>query len=171
MGEQVEKRIWEGIFKWSGSAAGIAVILTVVVAAMATLDRGPYVLVNTVVIGGMLALVAMGLALVFGVMNIPMFAHGEYFMIGTLTAYYVFTPINTYITTNPGSVLAVLGPLITIVAAMIVGGRDGGGLGGGGFFPAQKAQPGELGDELFSAHRGPGGCPDQRPPALFRCRF
>jgi branched-chain amino acid transport system permease protein len=71
MGEQVEKRIWEGIFKWSGSAAGIAVILTVVVAAMATLDRGPYVLVNTVVIGGMLALVAMGLALVFGVMNIP----------------------------------------------------------------------------------------------------
>jgi branched-chain amino acid transport system permease protein len=50
-----------------------------------------------------------------------MFAHGEYFMIGTLTAYYVFTPINTYITTNPGSVLAVLGPLITIVAAMIVG--------------------------------------------------
>jgi branched-chain amino acid transport system permease protein len=121
MGEQVEKRIWEGIFKWSGSAAGIAVILTVVVAAMATLDRGPYVLVNTVVIGGMLALVAMGLALVFGVMNIPMFAHGEYFMIGTLTAYYVFTPINTYITTNPGSVLAVLGPLITIVAAMVVG--------------------------------------------------
>jgi branched-chain amino acid transport system permease protein len=121
MVEQVEKRIWERIFKWGGSAGGIAVILTVVVAAMATLDRGPYVLVNTVVIGGMLALVSMGLALVFGVMNIPMFAHGEYFMIGTLTAYYVFTPINTYITANPDSVLAVLGPLITIVAAIIAG--------------------------------------------------
>jgi branched-chain amino acid transport system permease protein len=121
MVEQVEKRIWERIFKWSGSAAGIAVILTVVVAAMATLDRGPYVLVNTVVIGGMLALVSMGLALVFGVMNIPMFAHGEYFMIGTLTAYYVFTPINTYITANADSIMAVLGPLITIVAAMIAG--------------------------------------------------
>jgi branched-chain amino acid transport system permease protein len=121
MVEQVEKRIWERILKWGGSAGGIAVILTVVVAVLATLDRGPYVLVNTVVIGGMLALVSMGLALVFGVMNIPMFAHGEYFMIGTLTAYYVFTPINTYVTANSDSVLAVLGPLITIVAAMIAG--------------------------------------------------
>jgi branched-chain amino acid transport system permease protein len=121
MVDQVEKRIWERIFKWSGSAAGIAVIATVVVAVAATLDRGGYVLVNTVVTGGMLALVAMGLALVFGVMNIPMFAHGEYFMIGSLTAYYVFTPINTYITTNPDSSLVFLGPLITILAAMIVG--------------------------------------------------
>ncbi len=121
MVDQVEKRIWERIFKWSKTAAGIAVILTVVVAVAATLDRGGYVLVNTVVTGGMLALVAMGLALVFGVMNIPMFAHGEYFMIGSLTAYYVFTPINNYITMNPDSSLVFLGPLITIVAAMIVG--------------------------------------------------
>ena len=121
MVEQVEKRIWERLLKWSGSAAGLAVIVTVVVAVAATLDRGGYVLVNTVVTGGMLALVAMGLALVFGVMNIPMFAHGEYFMIGSLTAYYVFTPINTYITANPDSSLVFLGPLITIVAAMVVG--------------------------------------------------
>ncbi|WP_319408232.1 branched-chain amino acid ABC transporter permease [uncultured Desulfosarcina sp.] len=121
MVEQLEKRIWERIFKWSGSAAGIAVIATVVVAVAATLDRGGYLLVNTVVTGGMLALVAMGLALVFGVMNIPMFAHGEYFMIGSLTAYYVFTPINNYITMHPDSPLTFLGPLITIVAAMIVG--------------------------------------------------
>ncbi len=121
MAEQIEKRIWERVFKWSGSAAGIAVIATVVVAVAATLDRGGYVMVNTVVTGGMLALVAMGLALVFGVMNIPMFAHGEYFMIGSLTAYYVFTPINNYITMHPDSALTFLGPLITIVAAMIVG--------------------------------------------------
>ena len=40
MVEQLEKRIWERIFKWSGSAAGIAVIATVVVAVAATLDRG-----------------------------------------------------------------------------------------------------------------------------------
>ena len=125
MVEQVKKRIWERIFKWSGSAAGIAVIATVVVAVAATLDRGGYLLVNTVVTGGMLALVAMGLALVFGVMNIPMFAHGEYFMIGSLTAYYVFTPINTYVAANPNSSLVVLGPLITIVAAMIVGALAG----------------------------------------------
>jgi branched-chain amino acid transport system permease protein len=121
MVEQIERRMWDHFLRRIRSFQGIVVIATIVVAILAALDRGPYVLVNTVVIGGMLALVSMGLALVFGVMNIPMFAHGEYFMIGTLTAYYVFTPINTYITANPKSILSVLGPLITIVAAMIVG--------------------------------------------------
>jgi branched-chain amino acid transport system permease protein len=103
------------------SAAGISILTAVAAAAMATMDRGPHVLVNAVVMGGMLALVSMGLALVFGVMNIPMFAHGEYFMIGSLVAYYVFTPINTYISTHPDSMLTALGPLITIVAATLVG--------------------------------------------------
>jgi branched-chain amino acid transport system permease protein len=121
MHRELEKHFWQGILHWSRSAAGMAVILTVIAAVFASLDRGPYVLVNTVVTGGMLALVAMGLALVFGVMNIPMFAHGEYFMIGTLTAYYVFTPINNYTTQHPGSILIFMGPLITVVAAMIVG--------------------------------------------------
>jgi branched-chain amino acid transport system permease protein len=67
----------------------------------------------------------MGLALVFGVMNIPMFAHGEYFMIGTLVAYYVFTPMNAYVTTHPGSLLGSLGPLVTIAAAMLMGALAG----------------------------------------------
>ena len=125
MVQQLEKRIWQHIFDWSRSAAGISVISTVVVAVAATLDRGPYILVNTVVMGGMLALMAMGLALVFGVMNIAMFAHGEFFMIGGLAAYYVFTPISNYVAANPGSPLAYLGPLITIAAATIVGAISG----------------------------------------------
>ena len=107
------------------SAVGVTVCLSVAAALWATLDRGPYVLVNTIVTGGMLALVAMGLALVFGVMNIPMFAHGEYFMIGTLVAYYIFTPINKYITQNPGSTLATVGPLVTIGGAMLAGALAG----------------------------------------------
>ncbi|MEJ2759587.1 MAG: hypothetical protein P8046_13995, partial [Anaerolineales bacterium] len=44
---------------------------------------GPSQLMNTFVAGGMWALLAVGLALVFGVMNIPHFAHGESFMVGT----------------------------------------------------------------------------------------
>lgn len=67
---------------------GVALVLTLVVSL-----RYPVILVNTLVTGGMWALMAAGLALVFGVMNIPNFAHGEFFMIGTLVAYYVFTPI------------------------------------------------------------------------------
>ncbi len=110
-------RIWS----WVKSAVGLAICLSVAAGLWATLDRGPFILVNTIVTGGMLALVAMGLALVFGVMNIPMFAHGEYFMIGTLAAYYVFTPINKYIVQNPGSTLATVGPLVTIGCAMLAG--------------------------------------------------
>ena len=125
MAEQVEKRIWERLFKWCKSLAGLTVIATVAIALLATVDRGGYVLVNTIVTGGMTALVAMGLALTLGVLNIPMFAHGEYFMIGTLVAYYVFTPISTYINTHPESALVFWGPLITVVAAMIVGALAG----------------------------------------------
>lgn len=121
MVDQAEKHVWERLLAWSRSLAGMTVITTVLVALFVTFDRGGYVLVNTIVTGGMTALVAMGLALTLGVLNIPMFAHGEYFMIGSLTAYYVFTPIKAYIDTHPESILAVSGPLITIVAAMIVG--------------------------------------------------
>ena len=53
MAEQVEKRIWERVFKWAKSLAGITVLATVVIALLATFDRGGYVLVNTVVTGGM----------------------------------------------------------------------------------------------------------------------
>ena len=125
MAEQVEKRIWERVFKWSRSLAGVTVIATVVIALLATLDRGGYVLVNTIVTGGMTALVAMGLALTLGVLNIPMFAHGEYFIIGSLAAYYVFTPINNYMQTHPESALAIWGPVITVLVAMLVGAMAG----------------------------------------------
>jgi branched-chain amino acid transport system permease protein len=125
MAEQLEKRFWERFLKWSKSLAGVTVIATVVIALLATLDRGGYVLVNTIVTGGMTALVAMGLTLTLGVLNIPMFAHGEYFMIGSLAAYYVFTPISNYMQTHPDSILAVLGPVITVLAAMLVGALAG----------------------------------------------
>jgi len=101
--------------------ANISIIATVVVAIAATIDRGGYLLVNVVVTGGMIALVSMGLALTLGVLNIPMFAHGEYFMIGTLVAYYVFTPISDYINSHPESALVYWGPVITILAAMVIG--------------------------------------------------
>ena len=54
---------------------------------------GPAQIFNTFVVGGMWALLAVGLALVFGVMNIPHFAHGESFMVGGYVAYFVFTPL------------------------------------------------------------------------------
>lgn len=106
---------------WLKSAAGISIVIAISVAVFATINSGPYLLVNTVVTGGMLALVATGLTLMLGVLNIAMFAHGEYFMIGSLTAYYVFTPISEYIIENPESWLVNFGPLVAIFSAMAVG--------------------------------------------------
>ena len=109
------------IFAWFATATGLTASLAVIAAVAATWISGPYILVNTIVTGGMLSLVAMGLALVCGVMNIPMFAIGEYFMIGTLVAYYIFTPISAYIDQHSGTVTANILPMAAILGSGLVG--------------------------------------------------
>ncbi len=82
----------------------------------------PSILVDTLVTGGMWALMAGGLALVFGVMNIPNFAHGEFFMIGSLVAFTVFVPIQDALFENPDLlVLQVAGPFPGMIIATVVG--------------------------------------------------
>jgi branched-chain amino acid transport system permease protein len=76
---------------------------------------------NVLVTGGMWALLATGLALVFGVMNIPHFAHGESFMIGAYVSFFVFNPINQYLLANPNRVLRLLAPFAGILAAGLAG--------------------------------------------------
>ena len=121
----MSKNIVSQTIDWLRTAAGMSVALTVAVAVFAAVHSGPYLLVNTVVTGGMLALVATGLTLMLGVLNIAMFAHGEYFMIGSLTAYYVFTPISEYIAEHPESWLVNFGPLVAIGLAMVAGAVTG----------------------------------------------
>ncbi len=41
--------------------------------------------------GGTYILMAMGLGIVFGVMNIPNFAHGEFYMLGAYFGYFAYT--------------------------------------------------------------------------------
>ncbi len=106
---------------WIKTAPGLSITVSIAVAVFASITSGPYLLVNTIVTGGMLALVATGLTLMLGVLNIAMFAHGEYFMIGSLTAYYVFTPISEYLAEHPESWLVTFGPLVAILSAMAVG--------------------------------------------------
>ena len=107
------------------SPGGLTIALMIAVAAFAAMDKGFYIIVNTIVTGGMWALMAMGLALIFGVMNIPNFAHGEYFMIGTLVAYFVITPFTDFIGENPYSILAAIAPLFAIGVATAAGGLAG----------------------------------------------
>jgi branched-chain amino acid transport system permease protein len=96
---------------------GFSVLLAVVIAVR----TGPSQIVNAVVTGGMWALLAAGLALVFGVMNIPHFAHGESFMVGAYVGYFVFTPLNDYLKENPNPALSFLAPFVGILVALIVG--------------------------------------------------
>lgn len=85
----------------------------------------PSILVDTLVTGGMWALMAVGLALVFGVMNIPNFAHGEFFMIGSLVAFTVFTLIQDFMFDNPSTILKVIGPFPGMIIATLVGAAAG----------------------------------------------
>jgi branched-chain amino acid transport system permease protein len=103
------------------SAAGITILLTILVTIATVFIAGPFVLVNAVVTGGMWALMAAGLSLVFGVMNIVNFAHGEFFMVGTLVAYFVFSPLSDYLKANPSPILSAVAPFLGILAATLVG--------------------------------------------------
>ena len=48
-------------------------------------------LLNGIVIGVIYALIAMGLSLIFGVLEIVNFAHGEFYMLGAMLAYFLAT--------------------------------------------------------------------------------
>ncbi len=97
------------------------VALVVLVLAIALIFQ-PSIFVDTLVTGGMWALMAGGLALVFGVMNIPNFAHGEMFMIGGLVSWVIYQPIRDAFLNDPKNMfLQVVGPIPGILVAAVVG--------------------------------------------------
>jgi len=102
-------------------AAVIVIVGSLLLALVIGIKTGPSQLINVIVTGGMWALLATGLALVFGVMNIPHFAHGESFMVGAYVGYFVFTPLNDYLKENPNGFLSFFAPLIGILAALLAG--------------------------------------------------
>ncbi|MEA3352132.1 MAG: branched-chain amino acid ABC transporter permease [Chloroflexota bacterium] len=78
-------------------------------------------IINTIVSGGMWALLAVGLALVFGVMNVPHFAHGESFMVGAYISYFVYTPLIEALGENPSTFLKNIAPFAGVLAAGVAG--------------------------------------------------
>ncbi len=86
------------------------------------MDLGPYLLLATLegaVQAAVLALTAVGLSLVFGVMRVVNVAHGEFFMLGAVFAWW----IATFFSGNPaiGFIAALLiAPVLTgLVAALV----------------------------------------------------
>lgn len=80
--------------------------------------------------GGLYALMAVGLALVFGVMNICHFAHGEYYVIGAYAAYFAYTIFG-------------LNPIAAILIAMLIGFSAGVVTERLLFYPLRKRSKGE----------------------------
>lgn len=66
------------------------------------------ILVAGILRGGLFVLMALGLSLIFGVMNIPNFAHGEFYMLGAYFAYFAKTMFG-------------LNPILCIIIAAIGG--------------------------------------------------
>lgn len=80
--------------------------------------------------GGLYALMAVGLALVFGVMNICHFAHGEYYVLGAYAAYFAYVTFG-------------LNPIIAILVAALLSFLAGALSEKLLFYPLRKLNKGE----------------------------
>jgi branched-subunit amino acid ABC-type transport system permease component len=82
--------------------------------------------VNGVVTGMILALVASGLTLIFGIMDVVNFAHGELFMLGAYLGFVVFMSTGSFWLALVGAALivAILGAAMQVVALRPLIGRD-----------------------------------------------
>ncbi|MBI3824603.1 MAG: branched-chain amino acid ABC transporter permease [Candidatus Rokubacteria bacterium] len=83
-------------------------------------------IVNGLVNGMILALVASGLTLIFGIMDIVNFAHGELFMLGAYIGTTVFLTTGNFWVALVGSVvaMAVIGAVLQVAALRPLVGRD-----------------------------------------------
>ncbi|OGL13812.1 MAG: hypothetical protein A3G97_02455 [Candidatus Rokubacteria bacterium RIFCSPLOWO2_12_FULL_69_21] len=67
--------------------------------------------VSTVLLGGIYALIAVGLTLIFGIMRVVNFAHGEFLMLGMYLAFWAFTAYSV----DPWVMLFVSIPIFFVV--------------------------------------------------------
>jgi branched-chain amino acid transport system permease protein len=78
-------------------------------------------LINGLVLGSIYALVALGYTMVYGILGLINFAHGEVVMIGALVALSVVQLLTGSGMALPGPVIAVMGLLVAIPVCMLLG--------------------------------------------------
>ena len=78
-------------------------------------------LVNGLVLGAIYALVALGYTMVYGILGLINFAHGEVVMIGAMVALAVIQALLAAGLALPGPMIAVLGLLVAIGVCMVLG--------------------------------------------------
>ena len=74
-------------------------------------------IINGLVLGSMYALVALGYTMVYGIINLINFAHGEVLMVGALTSWSVIGMMRDSMPWAPGWVILLLATLIACVVA------------------------------------------------------
>jgi branched-chain amino acid transport system permease protein len=71
--------------------------------------------VNGLLMGGVYALIAVGLTLIFGVMNVVNFAHGEFVMLGMVMTYL----LHAFLGMDPGVSILLVIPVMLAIGAII----------------------------------------------------
>jgi len=117
----IKETMMQKIIRWFLSPGGITITIFIICLILVTIHKGPYIFINTLITGGMWALMAVGVSLIFGVMNIANFAHGEFFMIGSLVAYFLMQPMMKYLQYHPNSFLIYIGPFLIVISGAVTG--------------------------------------------------
>ena len=77
-------------------------------------------IINGLVLGSMYALVALGYTMVYGIINLINFAHGEVLMIGALTSWTIIGLMQSAMPGTPGWMILLIAALIACVVAALL---------------------------------------------------
>src|SRR5437762_6429065 len=74
-------------------------------------------IINGLILGSMYALIALGYTMVYGIINLINFAHGDVLMIGALTSWAIIVNMKEALPTTPGWVILAIALVISCVVA------------------------------------------------------
>ena len=77
-------------------------------------------IINGLVLGSMYALVALGYTMVYGIIGLINFAHGDVLMIGALTSWTIIVQAREAMPGMPGWALLILAALISMVVCAVL---------------------------------------------------
>jgi branched-chain amino acid transport system permease protein len=77
-------------------------------------------IINGLVLGSMYALIALGYTMVYGLINLINFAHGEVMMVGALTSWSIIGMMQDSMPGTPGYIILIIALIISCVVAAVL---------------------------------------------------
>ena len=77
-------------------------------------------IINGLVLGSMYALIALGYTMVYGIINLINFAHGEVMMVGALTSWSIIGMMQESMPGTPGYIILIIALIISCVVAAVL---------------------------------------------------